>query len=82
MTTTTIDKVDILDTLNAAEDYGYFKPIILQTLTAWYGPITVAEIAAFAESYLEEDGYNENDVDFTIENITYIFKMYGKIIDA
>jgi hypothetical protein len=82
MTTVTIKKFDILDSLNAAEDYGYFKPILLEELVKWHGPITVAEIESFAESYLEEDGYGEDDVAAAIENITYIFKMYGKIIDA
>jgi hypothetical protein len=82
MTTVRVSKEEILDVLSCAEDYGYKKPIILQTLTAWYGPITEAEIDAFAAGYTEEDGYAEEDIDYAKENITEIFSRWGKIVDA
>lgn len=78
--TVIVNKDTILDILNAADSYGYGHAIVLDALVRWHGPISEAEIKTFSETFLEEEGYGEEDVEAAADNIYKIFRMYGRVI--
>lgn len=80
--TVLVSKDDILDLIACAEDYGHDNFVAMNSLVSWHGPISEEEIRIFANSYLEEEGYYDEDVETISSSINEAFKRYGKVVNA
>ncbi|AFY60319.1 hypothetical protein [Synechococcus sp. PCC 6312] len=70
----TTDLYEVLDMLNASEDYG-FHPMIIEFLKTLATNVTASEIEAFArETFLSQqaatEGYTQEDYESSIERLT------------
>lgn len=73
---------DVLDLVFCAQDYGFDHGIVMSTFAKWTGPVTDAQIAAFADGYVTPEqrarGYTDEDRQNAIERVTAWRDKYAK----
>lgn len=71
-----VDLEDLLDLVNAAEDFGYADDVFMSTMADWAGKVTMAEINEYGDLLAQQPGFSEDDGENAVETLKAWRKQY------